>query len=841
MGGINVISALGQPLKAEIDLVAVEKADKSSITARLASLEAFKGAGVDYPSGLPKIKFQVDTRANGETYLKLTTTQPLNEPFVSLLIELGWASGKLLREYTFLLDPPEFKAEQPKVAEVKPVEPSVATAAPVPAKVEAVKTESVEVVRNDPQPIRAVAPVDKKALAAVEQKAAVSSSNVAAGSITIKRGDTLSKLAAQVKSDVSLERMLVALYRVNGDAFDGNNMNRLRVGKILRMPDQSELDKVAQVDALKELHAQVADWHTYRQSLAAAGGVASEKAAKQEVSGKISTAVADKAPVVKETAKEVVKLSKGEIPSDKVATAGGAKAAQVVAKQDDAVAKAKAEQDAKQRAAVLEKNVQDMKRLAELKTQAAAAKPVEAKPAEVKPVEVAKPAAKVEAKPAVKASKPVNVPMVLTPPPSVLGDIVAYGFGGAAGIVGLGWLMYFGAQRRRQKMAGAEDTESLASSTGHIAAPVVPSPETGDFTHTVPPVASVASTMDDVDPISEAELFLNFGRDVQAEEILKDALIHTPNNHQIHLKLLSIYANRKDAAAFASIALQLKALDDEAAWQHAQDMGRKLDPTNSLYGGEGHAAPVAETATAEEAQHEPASLDFDLGFSTPATSNESTVILDAPLAAPSVMDFDLGSDAAGYQNTVVLGSPISEEQVDALDITTDLQDKQTIRFDSTADLNSIFDKTRDLDTTSPTPEPEAASPADLAEMLFDVTASRPAEAEPTPAAGEDTGLDFALDFPVSEPVVAAVAEPVPSVFGDITLNLDNDKPSDKSAPMLELSSEKWQEVATKLDLAKAYQEMGDGEGAQEILQEVLREGDEEQRAVAQTMLQQLSA
>jgi pilus assembly protein FimV len=136
-GGINVTSSLGQPLVAEIELVAVEKTDKSSLTARLASPEAFKGAGIDYPYGLPKLKFHVETRANVEAYIKATSDQPVNEPFVSLLIELGWPSGRLLREYTFLLDPPGFVAEQPVAVAVKPIEPVVVApviaSVPVPA------------------------------------------------------------------------------------------------------------------------------------------------------------------------------------------------------------------------------------------------------------------------------------------------------------------------------------------------------------------------------------------------------------------------------------------------------------------------------------------------------------------------------------------------------------------------------------------------------------------------------------------------------------------------------------------------------------------------------------
>src|SRR3989338_3740481 len=108
--------------------------------------------------------------------------------------------------------------------------------------------------------------------------------------------------------------MLVALYRANADQFDGKNMNRIKAGKILRLPEQSELMNVAQSDAAKEIRAQTADWNAYRQKLAAAPAASQPQEAQQVATGKIASSVADKAPVAKESAKEVLKLSKGEAP-----------------------------------------------------------------------------------------------------------------------------------------------------------------------------------------------------------------------------------------------------------------------------------------------------------------------------------------------------------------------------------------------------------------------------------------------------------------------------------------------------------------------------------------------
>ena len=259
MGGINVASALGQPLKADIELVSVNKAEKASLVARLASPDIYRGAGLEYPYGT-KFKFQIESRANGESYIKVSSAQPINDPFVSMLIELTWASGKLLREYTFLLDPPDYVAEQPKPVEVQSVAP-VAPAAPAPAAPPEIAAKPVvqaapvaaAPVESQPRPMRATAPMDEKVFAAAPERKPAA---VVTGNVTVQHGDTLNKIAVQNKpAEVSLERMLVALYRANADQFDGKNMNRIKAGKILRLPEQSELMNVAQSDAAKEIRA----------------------------------------------------------------------------------------------------------------------------------------------------------------------------------------------------------------------------------------------------------------------------------------------------------------------------------------------------------------------------------------------------------------------------------------------------------------------------------------------------------------------------------------------------------------------------------------------------------
>lgn len=904
-GGINVTSSLGQPLVAEIELVAVEKTDKSSLTARLASPEAFKGAGIDYSYALPKLKFHVETRANGEAYIKATSEQPVNEPFVSLLIELGWSSGRLLREYTFLLDPPGFVAEQPAAVAVKPIEPVVV--APVVAPAPAPQAEPAAPMIAEPQAASAAAPATAVAeaapaavaeeakpaepTAAVEvppakeevkeeapapEKLKAESSHAAVGPITVKRGDTLSKIAHQTKSaDVSLERMLVALYRANTEAFEGKNMNRLSTGKILRLPETEELAKLQQPEAVAEVRVQVADWNAYRQKLAAANAPATDQRAKQEVAGKISTSIAEKTPDAKEPAKEVLKLSKGEAPGDTAAAGGKAKSAKekAIAKEEDAIAKTKALKEAEQRTAMLEKSVKDMQRLVELKNQAAAAKVGQDKPgaAATAPAVVPLVASAVAATSEVAAAKPkpkAIAPKVVTPPPSLIDDILGnpvYLGGGAAVLLGLGGLVFMRTRRTKtdnEKVVSSG--EEVGSAAGRIAAPVMPSPETGDFTNAAVSTA-MAVNVDEVDPIGEADMFLNFGRDVQAEEVLKDALHKDPSNIPVKLKLLSIYATRKDTKSFYIYALEIKQSGDEAAWGQVAAMGRALEPNNALYGGSGDEMPAVAASAADAAL--PA-VDFDLGFGG-KEQEQSAATFDVPTEmAPDVsvgektlimlaselraaqeapMDFDVTGTHPGIKS-----APLEEPKLDLGAMDFDVSAIGGVKV-AAPEEPKLDIPAMDFDVTvQPSAPAQAVStsaeetPAlNLDDLVFDVTSTHQTKgasaAVVAPAVETDQGMAFTIDFPTeAKPEATAQSAALVKDVGLSEISLSLDGVEAPAAPTASApKGEQWQEVATKLDLAKAYQEMGDQDGAREILEEVMRDGDESQRETAQALLAQL--
>lgn len=861
LGNINVASGLGQPLKAEIEMVAVDKTDRANISAKLASAEAFKNAGIDYPYSLPKLRFEVINRDSTNPSIRVTTSQPVNDPFVTLLLEVSWSSGKLLREYTFLLDPVDFKAVEPKVEVVAPIlpivvapvappvqkiAPVVSEPAPIVVEPEIAATQSTEPVAettaSDEVAATASAESTPEEVAPIAQQTTAISNPVTdtkkdAEQIAIMRGDSLSKIALLHKpAEVSLERMLVAMYRANPDAFVNKNMNRLRTGKVVRLPDASELDAVQQKEAAREVRAQVADWNAYRQQLASAQPPVKEAAPRQEATGKVTAAVAEAAPDNAAPAKEVLKLSKGEAPSDK-AVSGGKTSAQekANAKAEEAIAKAKALKEAQDRNALLEKNVKDLQRLAELRKQGATA------PAALSP----KAATATPTAPAASASAPVVAsPKVVAPIAATdesLMDSSTLLAAGAALLLALGGAAFYFVKRNKKSDAVNSDgltksnQEDFANATGRITLPIMPSPDTGDFTQTTSLDNSNNGASDEIDPIGEADLFLTFGRDVQAEEVLTEALKSHPNNTAVRLKLLSIYETRKDANAFFTHAKLIKESGDASAWNKASSMGQLIDPSNALYGGVGDVASEITLSTRAKSEH--AAVDFDLGFGSPevaqpAVNVQGTISLEQPTfettavlsaseleeAHSSPMDFDVTATHPGFEAT------------------GDASETPTIN------LNEVM-----FDVTGTNPSLNVAEKglkhSDIDSLFFDVTSSQPIipenkVSESKPAAPDaDAGMAFTLDFPTS---FSASADKKPEAlssagFSGISLSLD-----DLSVPASSDSkSEHWQEVATKLDLARAYQEMGDAEGAKEILEEAMRDGDAQQREAAQLILQQL--
>lgn len=959
LGKLTVTSALGQPLRAEIELVAVQNEELNTIMARLASEDAFKEASIERTGVLMSINFSVAQKKDGASVLKLSTVQPVNEPFLDMLIELNWAAGRLLREYTVLLDPPGYaepQSAQPViVSSVKSAQTESPEQGPIPVSSTAPSTATSGDAEKAGRKAKSPKPVEEAKASPVQQDSEGKNYG------PVQKGETLFGIASQLKADgYNLEQMLVALYQANKKAFAGNNMNRLKAGQILRVPDEQQLAAIDRAEASREFKAHTANWNAYRQKLAAAVSEApapQEAVPKQEAKGKITSAVEDKA-ASPTPSKDVLKVSKGEAPAN--AKEMQALQGRVQSLQEETIAREKSLKEANSRIETLEKNINEMQQLIELKNKnladlqkQSAARPEPAVPAKPAAPEAAKPveseAAPVEPpKPAAEPVKPKPVPVkpvhVETPPeaPSLLETVTGnplYLAGGAGALVLLGGGALLAINRRRRKsLSSFEDSiltgGDLKANTvfGETAGGVV---DTGDtsFLTDFSQAGLGAIDTNDVDPIAEAEVYMAYGRDAQAEEILKEAMAKDPNRHEIHLKLLEIYASRKNLIAFETLAGELYAAiggQVSPIWEKVAEMGRALDPNNPLYsrqeGGKAMApmqgvdlteptqglveeepkaevqeeeatpdldfsvdetsveaeaeapvaeAPVAEVAPAEEiatvasAEDDFGALEFDLGnfseLAAEAPASEETApesveaqgIASPPSDVEPSMEFDLGElmppQVEAEPEAVASSEPVDEAMTEApldevtqpggmeldLDALLSPSDEETTAAvaepapaDEGFDLDFALDFPESAPETSAEPETVAAQDLPMQEEESIVIESTPAE--------EEAHLDFNFDLGTEEKTVAPEAKE-PSAMAELDLSnidLNLDEPfAQTSSSSEEMTAST--EAATKLDLARAYVEMGDVDGAREILEEVLKEGNSQQQADANQLLESL--
>jgi len=798
-----VSSSLGQPLSAEIELVSLQPGEFEVLVARVASPEAYTDARIEYSPLLRQIRFTVERKADGKPVLKITSGAAINEPFLDVLVEVTWPSGRLIREYPILLDPPGFNEARIQA----PAAAVVAPRAPEPAQASATSTAAMPSARAESAPKGdTYGPV--------------------------KRGDTLAKIASEMKGDgVSLDQMLVALFRENKQAFGSNNMNVLKTGQILRIPSAADVTKITRDEAQKEVRVQVADWKSYREQVAGTVAAAAPKpAASNVVTGQVAAAKPAVPPTAPVT--DQLKIAKADTTAKAGASGakGGAEAAKAAAKED-AVAKEKMLAESKARIAELEKQKADAQKLLQLKTAPAAVPAADTKPTQVAqatavpapspatppaatPDAAAKPAAPaLPAKAAAKAPPPPPEPKLMDTVMDNLPIIAAAG----VGLLGIGGLFAFMRRRKKAGRGGGATTQTSSlmpsdlkpnTATGAKAGGLV---DTGNssFLTDFDKAGPSAVDNDEVDPVAEAEVYIAYGRDAQAEDILIEAMARDKGRHEISMKLLEIYHARKSAPAFETVARQLKAAvgDSDPMWSKAAAMGASIDPSNDLYGGAAGnfaatgafgAGAGAAAAVAADADAKP-DLDFDLGFDDSATTKMPAPMIDitAPAtdqpepAADTALDFDL-------------------------DLGTGTSDGPTAAVDSPSESTGL-----DFD------------------LALDMPADNPADAPVAGAAPAASGFDFDLSaLSLEEPGAAvdlsvATAKPAPAKPSlDLSdLSLDLDSPGDVIAAGGDAGA-----VATKLELAKAYVEIGDTDGAKEILSEVVREGSAAQQQEAKTIL-----
>ena len=953
LGRLTVQSALGQPLRAEVEITSATRDELDSLAARLAAPDAFQRAGMSFNPALRSLRFAIDRQADGRSIVRITSTEPINEPFVDLLVELNWSSGRFVREYTFLLDPPELKVGTETVegntvlSEVTRPSTSLgspAAGASAAAPVTPAPAAATPASRPTPPPVPAPRASGTPATPQASRPAPPPRP-AAPASVTVQRGETLTEIANRVKpADVTAEQAIIAIYNANPRAFFGS-VHQLYAGRSLSIPAADVMREVDPGAARRQIRVQAAEFNAYRQRLAGEARKVDTAQAGTSATGIVTARVDERAAPPPGSDQLVLSRTEGA----QGAGAGGATgSAGGSAAEEARVAAQAALREQQERVSQLEKNVADLQKLLELKNQqladlqkqadvarlaaapgasgqiggaASGSSPASAQaptgapsgavsqpatplaspqstqagtqpdlaqtqapaaaqvgtstPDTTSPAPAARAAGSTESQaggvpapataPAPAPRRTVAPPPPPPPPPSFLDELLASPMlmpGLAAIVIALGGYGWYTVRRRRREseeqdeglIAADEFTaNSLFGTTGgqsvDTAGPSVFGPTVRDTGIDVHPT--------EVDPIAEAEVYIAYGREAQAEEILREALRRQPDRQPVRMKLLEILATRKDATAFGAIAGEMFEMTGgvNEEWPRVAALGSAIDPGNPLYEGGAAFGAAGDTAGsddaydsfrqsvgADEVPPEP-DASMALGVSPPASGEpdnrrrEFAETRDmAPETEPDTgapLDFGLSIDTS-------IGLPADESSRFA---------RPNVRPDANADdeaaaddggrseLERAVDGRFDLPTLDFIGS-ESGSDVDL-----------PGDSRGPSAAGalDDAGRRKA-DVPEEPPALGD--------FGEFRVDLpDLDLPSSPAstggddAGMLDLSalesgapgseSPEWQEMATKLDLASAYEEIGDKDGARELLEEVVRDGDPEQKGKARAMLDRL--
>ena len=960
LGRLTIQSGLGQPLRAELEVTSVGRDELPTLQVRLAPMTAFRAANLDFSPALTNLRFALDKRADGTYFVRINSPQPVNEPYLDMMVELTWATGRVIREYTVLLDPPSLRAQADVMAPTAP--PAAAPAAAPSAAVRPAPTPA-------PAPSAAPTPLAPVAAAPAPTAAPAATSTGSEGTYVVKSGDTLGKIAIANKSgSVSLDQMLVAMFRQNPDAFVAKNMNRLKAGVTLTIPSEGDAAAVASGEARKEVVAQSADFAQYKSRLAQSVGtapVAATTPAPAAAGGRVTTRVEDKGAPTRPTGDQL-KIAQAD--------AKAAAAAAAAAKADEAAAKQRALKEEQEKAAQLKKTNEAIKKALEVQSKSGAqvqqqaeqkaapttapapapvavapAQPVKAEPAKAEPAKTepakmepaqAEPA-KVEPTPAPVAAAPVPAPIKKAAPPppppveepNVLMDLLGNTTTqlGIAGIVALlaglfGWSWW-----RKRKVEGSDrfketgeglQANSLFGATGGQSVDT----GTSTFNSSFIPAASQLDS-NEVDPVAEADVYIAYGREEQAEDILKEALRLQPDRHAVRVKLLEIYARRGDKTSFMAIAEDLKDRTGGAGedWDKAVKLGRTVDPAHAMFAG-GGATDMARGPTTGFR------LDPNTKSGRPSTiGGGPTTGLDlSGLTANSSMSQDGGAGAPPLTRMVVdtrmsdtsmsaetrmpsdtkLGGPATTSgPTSQFHATLPAGQPTAAMAQATTPASDFGSLDFDLGPTKinlgpPTKMPNTQSGAKDDEDIFLATA--PQKSEPPaivdvnsalggkypamPPTGSGAGMIPDLDLnipptrmpvppapapaPVAQPVVAqealsrptvvgAMKAPVNTVMGTalsqdatsrLTANTDQATVPlidfDLSAVSLDAATKRGetepgsalaQQMATKLDLARGYIDLGVKDGARELLDEVMRDGTREQRQAAVELIKQIES
>lgn len=947
MGEFTLSSALNQPLEAEIRLLNVEDLDPSQVRISLAAPEDFANAGVSRDYFLTSLDFSIELDGNGGGIVKITTPQPVIEPYLNFLVDARWPTGRMLREYTVLLDLPVFSDSETQKVEV--------AAGNAPSRFD--QPRAAARVQAAPAPLAAPAPSVSSSMPATSPRRTLTEGQRIAGEkYRVRTDDTLWEIARDSNpgAGVTVQQTMLGILRMNPQAFINGNINRLKAGAVLRLPTAADVEDMSSGEAVREVANHNRMWRSgdssaasqssqtsgpqldattrntnssadsaeqARLSLATAGDRDDSSAGEGVGSGAGVAALRDQLDMAQENLDKTSR-DNGELQSrlddmeSKVATLQ-----RLLELKDDQLAamqgSAAEQQEAASRAAELaaELETQQAEMAANSQSEDASEDPSadagsavdgssddttdsalteEAAAAETAVQEPTKTA------PPVAAPKPV--PMA---EPSLVDHLMENPlYAGGAGIVILALAAALLMRRRKAADEESEDFEFTENDDDNfvemdldddtdleldvaeeldegdqLAAELEQEIAADNAEEAAAPSVTSELQPETGDAIAEADIYVAYGRYQQAVDLLTTAISQEPQRSDLQLKLLEVYTETRDKPGFQQQYLALQALGDDAAIAEVKEMLSSVDGVadwledlpgaSADFSDADMDADLLEGGDTDFEEELDLDLDLDLdGIEPEATGStqESAVVaedeldldLDLDLDDDLDLDADLALDGAEdisidktQQFEAVSLDTGSAEELDLGDLESDLE-PATQSDDADLDLDiELDDAAADTDTVIEEAATEEGFDldldgdldldlGDLGDSDFDDLEAEFGDADAGAAAGESLELDAGTDVDEAELEVEVEPESVPeapapeapltdSSFDEaVTVDEEGDEDFDFLADS--------DEVATKLDLARAYIDMGDSEGAKDILDEVLQEGSDEQKQEATELM-----
>lgn len=853
LGELTLKSTLNQPLVAEIELLDVKDLTAAEVVPSLASPEDFAKAGVDRQAFLNDLTFTPVLNASGKSVLRVTSSKPLSEPMVKFLVQVMWPNGRLLRDYSVLLDPSKFS-------------PQTADAAAQPAPSQTITAPTTGATHPT--------------------------------QYTTTPRDTLWEIAAKARTGGSVQQTMLAIQALNPDAFIDGNINRLKTGQVLRLPDATQSAALPQSKAIAEVAAQNEAWRQGRRYVAKPGTGQQQLDATKRGRSNVGTG---------QNAKDNLSLVSAENAKGRgKGPAGDAKALsnKLAVTQESLDTTRRDNEELKSRMADLQSQLDKLQRLIELKNNQLAKMQAEgpgaapaataAVPAITAELAATPPATPAEAAPTPESAiaPPVDTPAetpVVAPKPVVdedktfnelLTNPILLGLIGGGAVVLLLLLLLLARRRKAQQEAEkhlrmaralAEEQEFSAeqdlpeSSFEGLEVPAAsvklntaaPAPAPAAVVAPVvmaepiaaPLVAPAAERSDDV--LDKAQSHINAGRLNQAAALLEEGVSLEPQRSDLRLKLMEVYGQQGDRDAFVGQERQLVANGDNFA--KVEELKKRF-PAMAVVAVAGLAA--AAVAAELDAQYvkdllldepeapapEPAAAadDLDSAFDLSLDDLDNiTPVEPAPVVAPEApveLDEFPADDDLSFESVLQQQTEIKENLDDLSDFDLDLDLGAEPAPAPAADLADddflldLDEGVKDLSPVEPAvvsevPQDDLELPADFDLSLADEMDTNPAEPDAFAAELDDVNAEL-------DRLSQSIAEPT---FTEADAALGGDLGEDDFDFLAGTD-----EAATKLDLAQAYIDMGDSDGARDILNEVLTEGDEKQRGEAKEMLSHLA-